>query len=513
MLRKLPPIILIPATKGVNLTNTALVLKSALEEIGRRPIVLTQIADESKHELSFSRVEDFLATNRWDELLENIITRYDQAVAGQNNDCVVVLGVDLDHEPVYATELNKLLTLALDAKVIFVGAHHGFVSKANTQLKIIQHIFARDMPGREILGSLMHHVGQSVTHNDVLDLLNANRAALLPTHERRITPPVFCAELIRRAQETQQRIVLPEGNEPRTLKAAEIVTKRGIAECILLGNVEQIHQTAKENNVSLDKITIIDPAKNYTKYIEPLVELRRSKGLTREEAAKQLQGAVYFGTMMIKLGEADGLVSGAIHTTANTVRPALQIIKTIPTCKIVSSIFFMCLPDQVLVYGDCAINPNPTAAELADIAIQSADSAIAFGLPARIAMLSYSTGKSGSGPDVEKVTQATELVMRLRPDLEIESPIQYDAAIDKTVASLKLPQSKIAGKANVFIFPDLNSGNIACKAVQRSTNTTCIGPMLQGLNNPINDLSRGCSVKDIVFTIALTAVQAITMKE
>jgi phosphate acetyltransferase len=214
------------------------------------------------------------------------------------------------------------------------------------------------------------------------------------------------------------------------------------------------------------------------------------------------------GTMMMALDEADGLVSGAIHTTAHTIRPALQIIKTVPGCNLVSSIFFMCLPDQVLVFGDCAVNPNPTAAELADIAIQSADSAIAFGVPARVAMLSYSTGASGTGEDVEKVKEATRLAHELRPDLALDGPLQYDAAVMPDVARLKAPKSAVAGKATVLIFPDLNTGNVTYKAVQRSANVVSIGPMLQGLAKPVNDLSRGCLVEDIVFTINLTAIQA-----
>jgi phosphate acetyltransferase len=239
----------------------------------------------------------------------------------------------------------------------------------------------------------------------------------------------------------------------------------------------------------------------------PLCEARKGKGLTLDAARKQLEDNTVLGTMMLHLGEVDGLVSGAVHTTADTIRPAFQIIKTAPEVKIVSSVFFMCLPEQVLVYGDCAINPNPTAEELADIAIQSARSAAVFGITPRVAMLSYSTGESGFGPDVERVKAATEIVKQLQPDLIIDGPLQYDAAVDKEVAALKAPDSPVAGKATVLIVPNLDVGNIAYKAVQRSTGIVCVGPMLQGLRKPVNDLSRGCSVKDIIFTIALTAVQ------
>ena len=230
--------------------------------------------------------------------------------------------------------------------------------------------------------------------------------------------------------------------------------------------------------------------------------------MTPERAEVELQDPIMVGTMMMALNEADGLVSGAVHTTAHTIRPALQIIKTVPGCNLVSSIFFMCLPDQVLVFGDCAVNPNPTAPELADIAIQSADSAIAFGVPARVAMLSYSTGTSGTGEDVEKVKEATRIARELRPDLALDGPLQYDAAVMPDVARLKAPKSPVAGKATVLIFPDLNTGNVTYKAVQRSANVVSIGPMLQGLAKPVNDLSRGCLVEDIVFTINLTAIQA-----
>jgi phosphate acetyltransferase len=230
--------------------------------------------------------------------------------------------------------------------------------------------------------------------------------------------------------------------------------------------------------------------------------------MNTERAVIELQDPIMVGTMMLALDEADGLVSGAIHSTAHTIRPALQIIKTVPGCNLVSSIFFMCLPEQVLVFGDCAVNPNPTAEQLADIAIQSAESAVAFGIPARVAMLSYSTGTSGEGADVEKVKKATEIAQKLRPDLSIDGPLQYDAAVMPDVARQKAPRSKVAGQATVFVFPDLNTGNVTYKAVQRSAGVVSMGPMLQGLARPVNDLSRGCLVEDIVFTIILTAIQA-----
>ncbi len=329
------------------------------------------------------------------------------------------------------------------------------------------------------------------------------------TRVPRLSPPAFRHRLIEQARTNLQRIVLPEGAEPRTVAAAAIVANRGIAQCVLLGHPDEIREVAAKQGVTLPaSVEIVDPVAVAARYVEPLVERRRAKGMTPERAAVELQDPIMVGTMMLALDEASGLVSGAVHSTAHTIRPALQIIKTVPGCNLVSSIFFMCLPDQVLVFGDCAVVPNPTAPELADIAIQSADSAIAFGIPARVAMLSYSTGSSGTGEDVEKVKEATRIAKELRPDLALEGPLQYDAAVMPDVARLKAPGSAVAGKATVLIFPDLNTGNVTYKAVQRSANVVSMGPMLQGMAKPVNDLSRGCLVEDIVFTINLTAIQA-----
>jgi phosphate acetyltransferase len=325
----------------------------------------------------------------------------------------------------------------------------------------------------------------------------------------RLSPPAFRHRLVEAARAAVKRIVLPEGTEPRTVAAAAIVHQRGIARCVLLGNPEEVLEAARKQGVTLPStIEILDPAKVAPAYVGQLVERRKSKGMTPEIAAGELGDTIMIGTMMMALGEADGLVSGAIHTTAHTIRPALQIIKTVPGCNLVSSVFFMCLPEQVLVFGDCAVNPNPTAEQLADIAIQSADSARAFGIEPRVAMLSYSTGTSGGGADVEKVKRATDLARALRPELLLDGPLQYDAAVMPDVARQKAPKSQVAGRATVLIFPDLNTGNVTYKAVQRSANVVSMGPMLQGLAKPVNDLSRGCLVEDIVFTITLTAIQA-----
>jgi phosphate acetyltransferase len=329
------------------------------------------------------------------------------------------------------------------------------------------------------------------------------------TRVPRMSPPAFRHRLVEQARSNLQRIVLPEGPEPRTVAAAAIVETRRIAHCVLLGHPDEIREVAAKQGLALpSSVEIIDPAEVAPRYVDALVERRKAKGMTPERAAEELQDPIMVGTMMLALDEAAGLVSGAVHSTAHTIRPALQIIKTVPGCNLVSSVFFMCLPEQVLVFGDCAVVPNPTASELADIAIQSADSAIAFGIPARVAMLSYSTGSSGTGEDVEKVKEATRIAKALRPELALEGPLQYDAAVMPDVARLKAPGSTVAGKATVLIFPDLNTGNVTYKAVQRSANVVSIGPMLQGMAKPVNDLSRGCLVEDIVFTINLTAIQA-----
>ncbi len=328
-------------------------------------------------------------------------------------------------------------------------------------------------------------------------------------HASRLSPAAFRYQMVEKARAANKRIVLPEGEEPRTIQAAAICQSRGIANCVLLGDPERIVQIAQANEVELpDGLQILDPASVRQNYVAGMVELRKHKQLTEPMALAQLEDNVVLGTMMLAQNEVDGLVSGAIHTTANTIRPALQLIKTAPGAKLVSSVFFMGLPDQVLVYGDCAVNPDPNAEELADIAIQSAESALAMGISPRIAMVSYSTGKSGSGADVEKVRTATELVRQLRPDLIIDGPLQYDAATTASVARSKAPDSPVAGQATVLVFPDLNTGNTTYKAVQRSANVISIGPMLQGLAKPVNDLSRGALIEDIVYTIALTAIQA-----
>jgi len=325
-----------------------------------------------------------------------------------------------------------------------------------------------------------------------------------------ITPMMFEYRLFETARADKKTIILPESEDERILKAASILLQRDIVHLILLGEKEEIEHKSAQLRLDLSKAQIINPSQKdlVEKFTEQLYELRKKKGLTFPAAQDAIAQTNYFATMMLYNGMADGIVSGASHTTANTIRPALQIIKTKPGISIVSSIFFMLLDTKVLVYGDCAVNLDPTAEQLAHIAVSSAETAAQFGIEPRVALLSYSTGSSGSGPDVEKVREATRLAQELRPDLLIEGPIQYDAAVDMKVAQKKLPGSKVAGHATVFIFPDLNTGNNTYKAVQRSTGATAIGPVMQGLKLPVNDLSRGCLVDDIVNTVAITAIQA-----
>jgi phosphate acetyltransferase len=327
--------------------------------------------------------------------------------------------------------------------------------------------------------------------------------------DTRLSPAAFCFRLTERAKAANKRIILPEGSEPRTIRAAAICAERGFARCVLLGDPDEIARVATANEIVIPPgCEIINASAVRANYVDALVEFRKHKNLSRTAAADQIEDDVVLGTVMLALGEGDGLVSGAVHSSASTVRPALQIIKTKPGVNSVSSIFFMCLPDHVLVYGDCAVIQDPDAATMAEIAIQSAESAAQFGIPPRVAMISYSTGESGSGADVDKVREATRIAKAARPDLLIDGPLQYDAAAIADVAAKKAPKSPVAGKATVFVFPDLNTGNTTYKAVQRSANVISIGPMLQGLRRPVNDLSRGALVQDIVYTIALTAVQA-----
>ena len=355
-----------------------------------------------------------------------------------------------------------------------------------------------------VLGLFTHHVNTK----------EISKRLEFSSSSSRMTPMMFEFNLIERAKARKMRIVLAEGEEERILQATDVLLRRDVADIILLGNHDIIHQKARDLSLDISGATVIEPARSpkFDDYANTYYELRKAKGITPETARDVMNDATYFATMMVKKDDADGMVSGAVNTTAHTIRPAFEFIKTKPGFSVVSSVFLMCLKDRVLAFGDCAVNPNPTAQQLAEIAIASAHTARVFGIEPRVAMLSYSTGTSGKGVDVDKVKEATAIAKAMAPDLLLEGPIQYDAAIDPTVAKTKLPDSKVAGRATVFIFPDLNTGNNTYKAVQRAAEAVAIGPVLQGLNKPVNDLSRGCTVPDIVNTVAITAVQAAAEK-
>ena len=433
----------------------------------------------------------FLPADRDDALMATTIS----AKAGNNLACLVLTG------PLPASDvvMNLCKPLIEEAKlpVLHLGTSSWEISKLIEK-------FNRYIPvdDEQRIRETKEYFADGIKDDWFAGYLSAARSVSL-------SPAAFRYQIVQRAIAAKKTIVLPEGDEPRTVVAASICAERNMARCVLIAKPESVQAVAAQQGVTLgDNITIIDPAAVREKYVARLVELRKAKGMTEDQAREALEDGVMLGTMMLEAGEVDGLVSGAVHTTANTIRPPLQIIKTAPGASMVSSVFFMCLPDQVLVYGDCAIVPNPTADELAQIAIQSNDSAKAFGIEPRVAMISYSTGSSGSGADVEKVKEATAKVRELRPDILVDGPLQYDAAAVESVGKQKAPNSPVAGQASVFIFPDLNTGNTTYKAVQRSANAISMGPVLQGMRKPVNDLSRGALVDDIVYTIAITAVQA-----
>lgn len=409
-------------------------------------------------------------------------------------------GVVLNGDFALSPDVERLLD-GVDSSLPVIRTSHGTFDTAQR----ITH--ARGLLTADSQGRLDLAIGLFREHVDV-DALKG----LLSLHRGSVrTPTMFSYELFERAAAANAHIVLPEGDDDRVLRAASTLLARGTARLTILGDPATVHGRATELGLALDAAEILDPnaaSPMREQFVAEYVRLRGHRGVTEEIARDRMSDGSYFGTMMVQLGYADGMVSGAAHTTAHTIRPSLEIIKTVPGVSVVSSVFFMALADRVLVYGDCAVNPDPTAEQLADIAISSAETSAQFGVEPKIAMLSYSTGDSGSGADVDKVRRATELVRAARPELAIEGPIQYDAASDPGVGASKLPGSRVAGHASVFIFPDLNTGNNTYKAVQRSAGAVAVGPVLQGLNKPVNDLSRGATVEDILNTVAITAVQA-----
>ncbi|MGH3389425.1 MAG: phosphate acetyltransferase, partial [Actinomadura sp.] len=370
-----------------------------------------------------------------------------------------------------------------------------------TRLSVVEGRFTPEAEGK--IEAALRLFAEHVAGAALLDRLHVTRAAA-------VTPLMFEYDLLERARAQRRHIVLPEGAEERILRAADILLRRDVVDLTLLGDEREIRAKAVDLGMEVDAARVLSPHDRELRqqFAEEYAALRAQKGVGLELARDTVTDVSYFGTLMVHLGLADGMVSGAAHTTAHTIRPPFEIIRTAPGAGIVSSVFFMCLADRVLVYGDCAINPEPDAGRLADIAISSAATAAQFGVEPRIAMLSYSTGESGHGDEVDKVRAATRLVAERRPDLLVEGPIQYDAAVDPTVALVKMPESRLAGRATVFVVPDLNTGNNLYKAVQRSAGAVAIGPVLQGLRKPVNDLSRGATVQDIVNTVAITAIQA-----
>jgi phosphate acetyltransferase len=371
----------------------------------------------------------------------------------------------------------------------------------STKLTAVRGRLTKDAPRK--IDTALALFDSSVDGPALLDQLALARTSV-------VTPLMFEHQLVDRAVSDRRHIVLPEGEEERILRAADVLLRRGVADLTLLGDPTTISAKAATLGVDVSAATVVHPEDSELteRFAAEYHRLRQHRGVDLDRAREAVRDVSYFGTMMVQLGLADGMVSGAVHTTAHTIRPALEVVKTVPDVSVVSSVFFMCLENQVLVYGDCAVNPDPNAEQLADIAISSATTAAAFGVEPRVAMLSYSTGTSGTGTDVEKVSKATNIVRERAPRLPVEGPIQYDAAIDAAVARTKLPDSPVAGKATVFVFPDLNTGNNTYKAVQRSANAVAVGPVLQGLRKPVNDLSRGATVRDIINTVAITAIQA-----
>ncbi|TBW22278.1 phosphate acetyltransferase [Arcanobacterium bovis] len=459
--------------------------------------------------------------------MNTLVKRYTDFA--HNYDAVLIVGV-LDGDPLFPGVLARTGRAAANLGTSVLPILSGAL-RSSEQIGTIAHLVANEISEEHapISGMIItdapadftNKTPHDVDHNTVISLPDGgpreldeqaveSLKAAMEHGSDVITPLSFTASLIGRARANRKRIVLPESTDDRILLAADELLAREVADITLLGDAEAIHARAAELKLDLTQATIVsnDDPELLDKYAAEFARLREKKGVTYEQAYETVKDLSYFGTMMVHMGDADGMVSGAINTTAHTIVPSFQIIKTKPGADLVSSCFLMLMEDRVYVYGDCAVTTNPTVEQLASIAISSAETAAQFGVDPRIAMLSYSTGTSGKGPDVDAVVEATKIVRERRPDLVVEGPIQYDAAVDAKVAATKLPDSPVAGKANVFIFPNLNAGNIGYKAVQRSAGAVAVGPVLQGLNKPVNDLSRGALVEDIVNTVAITAIQA-----
>lgn len=481
-------------------------LRQVADAVGAR---LVSGEDE---DLDRAAVDVMVAAMTLPHMLERLVEQAVVIVPGDRSD-VLVGTLAAAHADTFPTPAGLVLTGGFTPDEVVTRLVAGFspsppvVLAPGSTFEVAT--VAAGLRGRMRAGShrkieaALHLAAEHVPAEAWLDAL-----ALAPTDI--VTPVMFTHDLFERARADRRRIVLPEGTEPRVLRAAAQVLRRGVADVVLLGPTDEVAAVAAAAGVDISGAEVVDPTSDprRERFAEEYARLRAHRGVSPAMAHDTVADVSYFGTLMVHLGEADGMVSGAVHTTAHTIRPAFEIIRTRPDVSVVSSVFFMLLPDKVLVYGDCAVVPSPDSEQLADIAISSAATAEMFGVQPRVAMLSYSTGSSGSGADVDRVREATALVRERRPDLLVEGPLQYDAAVDASVAATKLPDSEVAGRATVLVFPDLNTGNNTYKAVQRSAGATAVGPVLQGLNKPVNDLSRGATVDDIATTIAVTAVQA-----
>lgn len=488
-------------------------LADALEAQGHKTAIWNPIADSGEHAIPRQDAAKRIAQGQKAQLLDALCDNAE--AAAQNADVLIALPVYEDCAIRMAYELNTAIARNLDAMLVpAVCTKDKTDDQAVEAIELAIQQFAQE-------GFTLDVVASGCSSEVVRRLANKNITVIQPKCAKidfnvikpschAVTPTKFMRSLHAIARAQKKTIVLPEGNVDRVLSAAAELKKQKLVDVILLGKKDDISAKADELHLDIDGIQIVDPQNDtcFDDYANTLYELRKAKGMTEEKARTFMADKTFFGTMMVYKGRADGMVSGATTTTADTIRPALQFIKTKPGIKTVSGVFLMSLADRVYLYGDCAVIPNPTTDQLADVAVASAATARAFGLDPKIAMLSYSTGTSGAGPDVDAVREATAKAREAAPELLIEGPIQYDAAVDPSVARTKLPGSPVAGQANVFVFPTLNAGNIGYKAVQRASGAIAIGPLLQGLNKPVNDLSRGASVADIVNTVLVTAIQA-----
>jgi phosphate acetyltransferase len=464
----------------------------------------------------------YLNSGREAALIEEVLSRYSQLKSRFDN--VVIEGADLEDVQAYVLQgIDAILAANLAVPVVVLNAGEACLAASGVRYyrshhaEVVGVVLAGQAAEAEarkwdILKNIDIHVTAPSGYSSLPPIIAPKVQAFIPSV---VTPKRFEFDLVERARSLKQRIVLPEGDDERILTAADDILRRGFADLVILGQLEAISKKSSElglTHINKAQLVEIKSAAFRKELVDKFFELRKSKGITPEQADAQLNDRNWFGTMMVKAGLADGMVSGAAGTTADTIRPALSIIKTKPGCSIASSVFLMCMSDRVLVFGDCAINPNPNPQQLAEIAIISAQTAKAFGVEPRVAMLSYSTGTSGTGPDVDAIHEATKIALasaeKLYPGLALDGPMQFDAALDPRTAKGKMPNSSVAGKATVLIFPSLNAGNIGYKAVQRTSGAVAVGPIIQGLNAPVNDLSRGCTVADIINTVAITAVQA-----